>query len=101
MGTRLELQTLLESILGSGNVYFQPPETIKMNYPCIIYKRNKDNTDFADNKPYNHTKRYSVTVVDRNPDSLVPDKIAMLPMCLFDRHLQVNGLNHYIYNLYY
>jgi hypothetical protein len=101
MGTRLELQTLLESILGSGNVYFQPPETIKMNYPCIIYKRNKDNTDFADNKPYNHTKRYSVTVVDRNPDSLVPDKIAMLPMCLFDRHLQVNGLNHYIYNLYF
>jgi hypothetical protein len=101
MGTRLELQTLLESLLGSENVYFQPPETIKMNYPCIIYKRNKDRTDFADNKPYNHTKRYSVTVVDRNPDSLVPDKVTMLPMCLFDRHMNVNGLNHYIYNLYF
>jgi hypothetical protein len=101
MGTRLELQTLLENILGSGNVYFQPPETLKMNYPCIIYKRNNDRIKFADNKPYNHTKRYSVIIVDKNPDSVTPDKIALLPMSTFDRHMTVNGLNHYIYNLYF
>jgi len=33
MGTRLELQNLLENILGSRNVYFQPPENLKLNYP--------------------------------------------------------------------
>lgn len=101
MGTRLELQTLLESILGTESVYFQPPENIKINYPCIIYKRNADRTKFADNKPYANTKRYSVTIIDKNPDSLVPDKLALQPLCLFDRHMTVNGLNHYIYNLYF
>jgi len=101
MGTRLELQTLLENILGSRNVYFQPPENLKLNYPCIIYKKNKADTKFADNKTYNHTKRYSITVVDRNPDSIFPDKIAELPMCLFDRHFTKDGLNNDIYNLYF
>ena len=101
MGTRLELQSLLEDILGTGNVYFQPPETIKINYPCIIYKRDYAITDFADNKPYNHTKRYSVTVIDRNPDSVIPDKIAALPLCVYVRHMTVDNLNHDIYNLYF
>lgn len=101
MGTRLELQTLLESILATGNVYFQPPETLKMQYPCIVYNRDYAVTKFADNKPYANTKRYIVTVIDRNPDSLIPDKIAELPMCLFVRHLTVNNLNHDIYNIYF
>lgn len=101
MGTRLELQTLLETVLGSGNVYFQPPETLKMQYPCIVYNRDYAITNFADNKPYANTKRYSVTVIDRNPDSLIPDKIADLPMCLFVRHMTVNNLNHDIYNIYF
>jgi hypothetical protein len=101
MGTRLELQSLLETNLGTRNVYFQPPETLKMEYPCIVYKRDYAVTEFADNKPYTHTKRYSVTVIDRNPDSLIPDKIAALPMCLFVRHMTVNNLNHDIYNIYF
>lgn len=101
MGTRLDLQNLLEDILGTGNVYFQPPENIKINYPCIIYKRDYANNIFADNKPYKHTKRYSVTVIDRNPDSLTPNKIAELPLCTFVRHLTVDNLNHDIYNLYF
>lgn len=101
MGTRLDLQNLLEDILGTGNVYFQPPETIKINYPCIIYKRDYSNSIFADNKPYKNTKRYSVTVIDRNPDSLTLDKMDALPMCTFIRHLTVENLNHDIYNLYF
>jgi hypothetical protein len=101
MGTRLELQSTLENILGSRNVYFQPPENIKISYPCIIYKRNYEKTNFADNKPYKNTKRYAVTIVDRNPDSIVLDKLSNMPMCSFDRHMTVDGLNHDIYNLYF
>lgn len=101
MGTRLELQTLLETLLGTGNVYFQPPENVKISYPCIIYKRDDIVTKFADNKPYNNTKRYSITVIDRNPDSLIPDKITKLPKCVFDRHMTMDGLNHDIFNLYF
>jgi predicted component of viral defense system (DUF524 family) len=101
MGTRLELQTIFENILGSKNVYFQPPENIKINYPCIIYKRNMEKINFADNNPYNKTKRYSVTIIDRNPDSLIPDKISNLPMCSYDRSIKLDGLNQDIYNLYF
>ena len=37
MKTRLELDEELVKILGSKNVYFQPPESLKLNYPAIVY----------------------------------------------------------------
>lgn len=101
MGQRLELQTLLTSILGSGNVYFQPPPSVKMKYPCIIYKRDDAITNFADNKPYANKKRYQVTVIDQNPDSEIPDKIAKLPFCIFDRFYTADNLNHDVYNIFF
>lgn len=101
MGQRLELHKILVDILGSSNVYFQPPETIKMKYPCIVYERGSGDTIFADNNPYRFTKRYQVTVIDRDPDSLIPDKVSVLPMCTYDRHYTVDNLNHDIFNLYF
>lgn len=101
MGQRLELHELLKNILGSGNVYFQPPPSVAINYPCIIYKRDYLDTKFAGNKPYKQKKRYQITVIDRNPDSLIPDKIAALPMCVFDRHYPADNLNHDVYKLFF
>lgn len=98
---RLELQAILEDILGSKYVYFQPPPTVKMSYPCIIYKRDDIDAKFADNGPYTHTNRYSVTVVDPDPDSKIPYKIACLPMCLMDRHYTADNLNHDVFTLYF
>lgn len=101
MAPRLELQNLLEGLLGSSNVYFQPPANVQMNYPCIVYKRDSADTQFAGNKPYLYVKRYMVTVIDRNPDSEIPDKIAQQPMCLFDRNYAADGLHHDVFNLYF
>ena len=102
MGSRLELQTLLEEILGSRNVYFQPPSTVQLSYPCIIYQRGViHRTTFSNDKPYQHRVRYSVTVIDQDPDSVILDKIASLPMCVFERHYTADNLNHDLYNLYY
>ena len=101
MGSRLELQHDLESILESKNVYFQPPETIKLKYPCIIYSRNSERIKFANDRPYNKYKQYKIMVIDKNPDSVIPDKISTLPMCSFDRIYTVDNLNHTIYNIYY
>lgn len=101
MSNRTELSSILHTILGSDNVYFQPPETVKMNYPCIIYELANVNTDFANNLPYRHTKQYTVTVIDKNPDSEIPDKIAELPLCSFDRHFASDNLNHFVFRLYY
>ena len=101
MAPRLQLQELLEFTLGSSNVYFQPPANVQMQYPCIVYKRDNADTKFAGNSLYRHIKRYQVTYIDRNPDSNVPDKIAALPLCSFNRFFTADGLNHDVFNIYF
>lgn len=101
MGSRTEFHEILCDVLGSRNVYFQPPESIKMNYPCIVYARSAGDTQFADNHPYIHKVRYEVIVIDKNPDSEIPNKVAYLPMCLYERHYTADNLNHDVYTIYY
>lgn len=101
MGQRLELQTLLETILGSPNVYFQPPNNLHMNYPSIVYQRDDYSVKYADDHPYNRRARFQVTVIDRDPDSLIPDKVAELPLCSFDRFFIADNLNHSVFNLFF
>ena len=101
MAPRLELQTLLVSLLGSGNVYFQPPPTLQMQYPCIVYHREDEDVQHANDKPYSRRKRYLVTVIDQNPDSVIPDKIAELPLCVFNRFFAAENLNHDVYKLFF
>jgi len=97
--TRVDLQDLLEGI--TPTVYFQPPSDQQMTYPCIVYQRYQSDTKFANNSPYRNTKRYQVTVISRDPDDVIPGKVANLPMCLFNRFFAVNSLNHDVYDLYF
>lgn len=99
MGLRSQLHQLLETL--TPHVYFQPPENVGILYPCIIYSRDYADTKFADGIPYNHTKRYMVIVVDRNPESDIPDKVAQLPMTRFNRFYITDGLNHDVFNVYF
>lgn len=101
MASRTELQTLLETVLGSSFVYFQPPPTFYMQYPCIVYSRSDVDAKHADNNPYSNTKRYQVTIIDRDPDSLIPDKVGALQSAEFQRFYEEDGLNHDVYLLYF
>jgi hypothetical protein len=102
VGTRLDLQALLEGCVGSdGKVYFEPPVNVSLIYPCIIYNRNYAVTRFADNTPYSLSWRYQVVVIDRNPDSSVVPAVAALPMSTYVRHFAADGLNHDIFYLYF
>lgn len=101
MAQRLELQALLVSLLGSDYVYFQPPETIRMEYPCIVYKRDDIDIVYANNSPYKHKKRYQLTYMDTEPDSGMVDKLANLPLCSYDRFYEADNLNHDVFNLYF
>ena len=96
---REQLDTLLRTL--TENVYFQPPSNIEMAYPCIVYNKSSARTLFADNSPYRHTKRYVVTVIDRDPDSLIPDLVAKLPMCTFDRSFPADNLHHDVFTLFF
>jgi hypothetical protein len=101
MAPRLELQTLLEGVLGSTNVYFQPPSNVQMKYPCIVYAQDNAKTEFAGNSPYRYSKRYQVTVISRDPDTLVPDDLAQLPLSNLNRIFTADNLHHYVFNLYF
>jgi len=72
-----------------------------MEYPAIVYKRDFAITRFADNSPYRHKKRYQIIVIDPNPDSDIPDLIAQLPLCVFDRFYTADKLNHDVYNIFF
>lgn len=72
-----------------------------MQYPCIVYSRDRMDTKFADNHPYRHTMRYQVTVIDRASDSPILPKVAALPMCAMSRHYTADGLHHDAFTLYF
>jgi len=102
MDRRLELHEELCDILGSRNVYFQPPESVKLKYPCILYNLSTVDTWRADNKLYLRKNRYLITVVDKNPDSKIHEDILYhFPLCSFDRSYTVDNLNHRVLVLYY
>ena len=101
MNRRLELQSLLEELLGNRNVYYQSPENLKMEYPCIRYATDDVELMFADNAKYNKRKRYELIVIDKLPDNSVIDKLLDLPLSSYERHYTSDNLNHDVITLYY
>ena len=101
MATRVDLQNVLEELLESRNVYYQPPESLKMNYPAIVYARKTIDNSYANNSVYKQNYAYEITVIDKNPDSEIVNKISKLPTCRFDRHFKSDNLNHDVFTLYY
>lgn len=96
---RSELSVILHTIPGVEGIYFQKPTTLE--YPAIVYDIDDEYDSRADNLRYFLKKRYTVTVIDRNPDSLIPDVVGALPYSRFDRKYVVNNLHHTVYQLYF
>ena len=102
MASRLELQRKLENILRSKNVYYQPPENLKMRYPCIVYEQYTDYDPHADNLTYLYMVGYQVTLIDRDPDSEFKTKLKdEILYCRWSRHFVNDNLNHDVYIIYY
>lgn len=101
MSSRLDLQAELEKILGSRNVYFQPPSSVQMRYPAIVYSRKDIEKRSANDGLYQKLPSYEVILIDKNPDSKFVEKIIDLPYCSFDRHYESDNLNHDVFTLYF
>lgn len=101
MDRRPNLHTQLVNLLGSRNVYFQPPPSVQMRYPAIIYNRSNIDTKYANNAVYLNDVAYQITVIDSDPDSEIVMKVANLPKCRFDRHYVSDNLNHDVFTIYY
>lgn len=101
MHDRLGLHEELCEILGSRNVYFQPPVSVSMKYPAIVYERDNIRNEHADDNPYMQSLAYSLTVIDYDPDSEIVSKVSQLPKCQFSRHFTSDNLNHDVFTIYY
>lgn len=98
---RLELHQKLTDILENNNVYYQPPQSIRMSFPCIVYSREKLGLTFADDNGYNHNSKYKIIVIYTDPDSrLVHDILLDLPMCSHESHYVSDNLYHDVFSLY-
>lgn len=107
MNRRLRLHDILCGVLDcstSGEncrAYFQPPASVKMRYPAIVYSLDDIDNRFADDGVYTSQKRYSITVIDSDPDSELIDKVSALETCRFNRHYTKDNLNHDVFEIYF
>lgn len=102
MRARSELQTILRTLLGSDHVYFQPPESMKLAYPCIVYERNPGYTNRADNSLYRYQHNYQLTYITDDPETELPVTILKtFESCSYERDFVYENLYHHIFNLYF
>ncbi len=101
MPDRLDLQSLLEDMLGSKNVYYQPPESTKMQYDAIRYSKKNIRSTYANNGKYSMKDCYELIVIAKRPDNPVIKKLLALPYCSYDRHYVADNLNHDVLIIYY
>lgn len=102
MGRRLKLQAELEELLGSRNVYYQPPESKKLVYDCIVYNRSNIESTKADNRNYLNNDRYDVTFMSRNPDNeIVYTILNHFQYCTHSRRFVADNIYHDVFTLYY
>lgn len=98
---RLQFHSILVNILGSKNVYYQPPESVRMKYPAIVYSRDRIRNNFANNNVYTQQYAYKVTVIDEDPDSEIVDRISRFSTANYENHFTSDGLNHDIFQIIY
>ena len=102
MSRRLKLQEKLEELLESRNVYYQPPESKKMDYPAIRYNKQSSDKRAADDASYTLIDCYELIVINKLPnDELVNKLLLNFVMISYDRHYESDGLNHDVLTLYY
>ena len=107
MARRLELQDELQTLIGvredgKPNVYYQPPESVKLNYPCFVYSLSNIYRVSADNMSYLDTNAYQVILITKDPDDPLTEKVMKsFSMCRFNRHYTASNLNHEAFTIYY
>jgi hypothetical protein len=101
MSNRLDLQAKFEEILGSRNVYFQPPASVSMRYPAIKYELKDIRTRSANNSSsYTMSTGYECVLIMKEPDTEYLNQIFKIPCCKFDRYFRADNLHHYTFTIY-
>lgn len=102
MATRLELHEKLCTLLGSNNCYYEPPETLKLSYPCFIYDVDSIDQKMANNHHYLDTHQYAITYISKKKDLSICERFfESFPTSHYDRKYVADNLWHYVFTLTY
>ena len=103
MKDRLDLHAKLVELLGSNQVYFQPPESVRMKYPCIVYERDNVDINSADDAKYLKNVRYEAMYISKEPDTndIIESILDTFKYCRYVRHFVSDNLNHEVFTIYY
>lgn len=100
MSNRIILQTRLETVLGSRNVYFSPPKSVQMQFPAIVYSREPMDKIYADNDVYLQKQKYKVVLIDKRPDSPIFYALTRMQYCRHITTYQSDNMNHDVFEIY-
>lgn len=97
--TRIELDAILRSTLGSDHVYYDPPESFKLKFPCIVYNDTGRSVMRADNGVYIKFRRYMLNYITKNADDPMVDTIEELQYCRLRTPYTADNLFHHPYDI--
>lgn len=100
MRTYKDLLNMLRQAVQHDQVYFQPPENLKIGYPAIVFHLSKIEIDHASDVPYKGAKEYSVTLITKDPEPDVIDEILKIPYSSLDTTYISDGMNHFVFTVY-
>lgn len=97
---RIALHEKLCEVLGSRHVYYDPPPTVSMRYPAIVYEKSAIDTTRADNGRYLGRAVYKTTLIRKDDDDDILDRLLDLEYCSFAASFTSEGLHHDVLNIY-
>lgn len=101
MNNRLQLHEQLVAILGNNNAYFQPPASVHIVYPCVIYNIGNGDVKYANNSVYSYTHSYDVTFIFKKPNTdIIEEVLTAIPMSSLERVYVADNLNHYVFRIF-
>lgn len=112
MDRRPKLDDALRELIGIGRddpnyIYFQPPESMKLKYDpsykaAILYRRKQLKPTRADDRIYNNRWEYYITIITRDPDSVLPAMfLERFPSASMSPSYVANNLYHHPFTLIY
>lgn len=83
------------------HVYYQPDNNITLSYPAIVYELSSSYDRRANNELYAHRDQYKIMIIDRNPDSEIPNRVRYIPYTRFQSRNRYDRLYHTAFITYF
>ena len=102
MNRRFELHAKLETLIQSKHVYFQPPASVRLVYPCVVYTIGEGDVKRGNESIYQYVNSYILTLIYKHTTIAILDKVLKeVEMCKLNTTYCSENLNHYVFTVYY